>query len=271
MFGKKSAEKIDGQGAKKRDRRGTWPQAIASLLFSVLIILAIRWALLEPYIIPSGSMVPTLLIHDHIFVNKFAYGVRIPFSQKWLLQWSSPKRGEIIVFRSVEDPKIFLIKRVVGLPGDHLEITSRSLKINGKEAAQLDASDSEKASFIVRQEQYQGADLNFDFKTEDLDGFKHILIYERNDNSTLYDQVDLDDLADTENPKIFEVPEGHYFMMGDNRDHSGDSRMWGTLPFENVLGRASIIWLSCEKMVEGSSRICDFSKLRTERLFSRVR
>lgn len=198
------------------DKRGTWPRALLSLTFSILLILSIRWAFLEPYIIPSESMVPTLLVHDHIAVNKLVYGLRIPFTQQWLVKFSGPQRGDIVVFRSVEDSKIFLIKRVVGLPGDELEITSRTVKING----QLENPATE---------------------------------------------------SDDEIPRKISVPANHYFMMGDNRDNSSDSRVWGPLPHDNILGRASLIWLSCEEMAEGSSRLCNFAKLRTERIFSRVR
>ncbi len=224
------------------DKRGTWPQALLSLAFSILIILGIRWAFLEPYIIPSESMVPTLLVHDHIAVNKFVYGLRVPFTQKWLVKYSEPKRGDIVVFRSVEDPKIFLIKRVVGLPGDALEITSRTLKINGNSIS----SEAGKA------------DPSYNYRVENLDGNSHVIAYEKNQSN------------DDEPRKIL-VPTNHYFMMGDNRDNSSDSRVWGPLPHDNILGRASLIWLSCEEMAEGSSRLCNFAKLRGDRIFSKVR
>src|ERR1700733_4635559 len=92
-------------------------EGFGSFSMAVLAILAFRWALFEPYVIPSGSMIPTLLIHDHILVNKAAYGLRLPFSDSWLFRDSDPKRGDIVVFRSVDDAGYFMIKRVVGLPG----------------------------------------------------------------------------------------------------------------------------------------------------------
>ncbi len=224
-----------------RDLRGTWPRALLSLSFSILIVLAIRWALFEPYIIPSESMVPTLLVHDHLAVNKFVYGLRVPFTQQWLIKFSKPKRGDIVVFRSVEDPQIFLIKRVIGLPGETLEISDRSISVNG----------------TVVEQKASKTDVNLDYKIESLEGREHLIVYENGRSSN-------------DEPRKIVVPDDHFFMMGDNRDNSSDSRVWGTLPFDNILGRASIIWLSCEEMAEGSSRLCNFAKLRGERIFSRV-
>lgn len=264
--------------AKRKDRRGTWPQALLSLAFSIVILLGIRWAFFEPYIIPSESMVPTLLVNDHIAVNKFVYGLRIPFTQNWLIKFSQPKRGDIVVFRSVEDASIFLIKRVVGLPGDKIETSHRYLKINGKAIEQRAATSEEQAPFRIRENLSGNLNSNYPFFMENLDGFEHIVAYEgegdkegpeyfEDDFSSALESTTTGKVLST---KSFEVPANHYFMMGDNRDNSSDSRVWGTLPFDNILGRASVIWLSCQEMAEGSSRLCNFAKLRGERIFSRV-
>src|SRR5687768_52182 len=101
--------------AKKKAKFG---EGLGSFTLAVLAILAFRWLLFEPYVIPSGSMIPTLLVHDHILVNKLAYGVRVPFTSKWLIKTADPKRGDIVVFRAVDDQGYFMIKRVVGVPGD---------------------------------------------------------------------------------------------------------------------------------------------------------
>lgn len=248
---------MSARQVKTRDLRGTWPRALLSLAFSVTLIMGIRWALFEPYVIPSESMVPTLLVHDHILVNKFSYGIRVPFTQQWLIQFAEPKRGEIMVFRSVEDPQIFFVKRLIGLPGDELDITRREVRINGKALPIRGATEAEREFFLKGKTEEERSSLeNKTFEMENLDGFEHIVVHES--------------VLSEESPKHFTVPENSYFMMGDNRDHSSDSRYWGVLPFENVLGRASLIWLSCERMVDESSRLCDLSTLRTDRIFSKV-
>src|SRR3954469_21342838 len=104
----------------KKKGKAKFGEGLGSFLMAVAAILAFRWALFEPYVIPSGSMIPTLLIHDHILVNKLAYGLRIPFTKQWLMHFAAPQRGDIIVFRSVERNDLFLVKRLVGLPGDEI-------------------------------------------------------------------------------------------------------------------------------------------------------
>ena len=119
--------------AKASKRKAKFGEGLGSFLLAVAAILAFRWLLFEPYVIPSGSMIPTLLIHDHILVSKFAYGVRMPFTKSWLFKASEPARGDIVVFRSVEDTGYFMIKRVVGVPGDTVEVDADGyLKLNGK-------------------------------------------------------------------------------------------------------------------------------------------
>src|SRR5262245_37649269 len=107
------ADTMDSENLK-----GSWLEGLGSLVLAIVVALAIRWALIEAYTIPSGSMIPSLLIHDHIFVNKLVYGLRVPFSQDWVVRFGEPQRGEVIVFRYPEDPSQFFIKRVVGVPGD---------------------------------------------------------------------------------------------------------------------------------------------------------
>ena len=107
-----------------------WTDGIGSLFLAVLLALCIRWAFLEAYVIPSGSMLPSLLINDHIFVNKIIYGVRVPFTGKWMARFSDPKRGEVIVFRPPDEPNRFFIKRIVGIPGDRIFYENGNLYVN---------------------------------------------------------------------------------------------------------------------------------------------
>lgn len=108
----------------------TWSRALMALLIPILLLMILRWGLIEPYVIPSGSMLPTLQIHDHIIVNKWKYGLRLPWSSTWLWRWQSPQRGEILVFRKPDEPKIFYVKRIVGLPGEHIRWQGTNIWIN---------------------------------------------------------------------------------------------------------------------------------------------
>src|ERR1700691_1825717 len=118
--------------AARYDKRGTRTSGAGYLFLAILVALAIRWALIEAYVIPSGSMLPTLLIQDHIFVNKLIYGIRVPFSKEWLLKFRLPEKGEVIVFKYPEDESIFFIKRVIGTPGDKISWDGQQLTINGE-------------------------------------------------------------------------------------------------------------------------------------------
>lgn len=228
-----------------------------SFLLAVLAILGVRWALFEPYVIPSGSMIPTLLVHDHILVNKAAYGVRFPFSSQWLLKAEGPKRGDIVVFRSVEDSGFFMIKRVIGLPGDQIEVSEQGdLKINGEMVEQTLMSDpkiaeNQKPFYAVTEFDIQGPYDYFDFKLEKLGDVHHRILQYRDA---------------FHKGGSFKVPDDQYFCMGDNRDNSKDSRSWGSLPRENLLGRAMFIWLSCEETLTFLPFLCNPLTIRVGRI-----
>lgn len=183
------------------------------------LVLLLRSFLFEPFRIPTGSLEPTLHVGDFLAVNKFAYGFRLPVLEKKVIPVSTPKTADIAVFRWPPNPSFDYIKRVIGVPGDHVEYHNKVLTINGHEMKQkfIEYTTDESSGHAVAR--YQ----------EDLNGVKHD-IYIRPDSEA----VDVD----------VTVPKGNYFMMGDNRDDSADSRFFGFVPDENLRGRASLIWMS---------------------------
>lgn len=188
----------------------------------ILVVLILRSFLVEPFRIPSGSMMPTLLKGDFILVNKFAYGIRLPVVDSKILEIDEPERGDVIVFRYPEDPSIDYIKRVVGLPGDTISYFGKQLYINGELAPQTRlgpyTTTGEGRHMI-------GADR----RREQLGDVEHDILVMQGRRSQEGEYV---------------VPEGHYFVMGDNRDNSRDSRVWGFVPDENLVGKAFMIWMS---------------------------
>ncbi|TAN49970.1 MAG: signal peptidase I [Methylococcaceae bacterium] len=188
----------------------------------ILIVLVLRSFLVEPFRIPSGSMMPTLLIGDFILVNKYAYGIRLPVLRNKIFAVGEPQRGDIVVFRYPKDPSMDYIKRVIGLPGDRISYINKQLYVNGQPIAATllgHYTGAGKESFIT------GALL----LEEDLSGVRHDILMREEQPSVTMDAV---------------VPSGHYFVMGDNRDNSNDSRYWGTVPEENLVGRAFLIWMN---------------------------
>jgi signal peptidase I len=188
----------------------------------ILIVLLLRSFLIEPFRIPSGSMIPTLLVGDFILVNKYDYGIRLPLFGNKIIDIGEPQRGDIVVFRFPEDPSVDYIKRVIGLPGDHISYINKTLYINGKVAPQKMLGEYTGSGTGARM---SGASE----RIEHLDGVDHeilVLPLRRSMNGE------------------FDVPAGHYFVMGDNRDNSNDSRFWGTVPEENLVGKAFMIWMN---------------------------
>jgi len=195
---------------------------IAKFLFPIFaVVLLVRGFLVEPFQIPSGSMLPTLEAGDFILVNKFSYGLRMPLGHQKFLDLGSPKRGDVIVFRYPEDPSIDYIKRVIGVPGDKILYQNKQLFINGEPIVLTPLDSYEKNMAFMELEEKLGAITH------------HILLSKNYNNLT--------------QPIEVEVPEGKYFALGDNRDNSRDSRYWGFVPDENLKGRAFMIWLHKEE------------------------
>ena len=210
---------------------------------AILIVLLIRSVVAEPFRIPSGSMVPTLEIGDFILVSKFSYGVRVPFTQKVLLDMDEPKRGDVVVFGFPDQPSQAYIKRIVGLPGDIITTKSNTLYVNGVAQTQQSVG-----AFSFVDDECRTATV--DEKTETIDGRSHRILTSANpagdfgpntySGGQKPDYVPAWRWPDDE----FKVPADTFFAMGDNRDNSSDSRVWGTVPRANLKGRAILVWLS---------------------------
>ncbi|MBN3787095.1 signal peptidase I [Burkholderia sp. Ac-20353] len=226
--------------SKLRDeklRQPWWLEYTASFFPVILAVFVVRSFIVEPFKIPSGSMVPTLLVGDFILVNKFDYGLRMPITNAKITQGRPLERGDVVVFRYPKDESVDYIKRVIGLPGDTVAYQDKQLTINGKPVAETplaDFFDDERQNYAKQFE-------------ESLDGRKNAIL----NNPAVppfvmgaYDYPYRDNCTYNSRGVICKVPAGHYFMMGDNRDNSADSRYWGFVPDKNVVGRAFFIWMN---------------------------
>ncbi len=209
-------------------RKSTVREYSESIFVAVGIALFLRAFVVEAFQIPSGSMIPTLEVGDHIFVSKFAYGVGIPFTNTKVMQFATPKRGDVVVFKYPLQQDTDYIKRVVGLPGETVEVRRNEVFVNGKPMARELAGPTR----YSEGPRYEGQALEREAElwVEHLDGEAHKVIQEPGRSPS--------DMP----PK--EIPPGNVFVMGDNRDNSNDSRVWGTVPLELVKGRALIVWWS---------------------------
>ncbi len=252
-------------------RSGAWLWEVLSAWGPpILIVLVIRSILFEPFQIPSGSMVPTLAIGDFILVSKFTYGLRVPFTNIEILPLGEPKRGDIIVFiyppSQSDDPLCWVkglphtlslgfidgpecgidyIKRIVGEPGDTIEVRDNVVYINGKEESRQYTQDYDYTDTTCRPDTMKEY-------TEDLEGMPHPVLQSQGIT-----------MGGISNYGPITVPDGNFFVMGDNRDNSADSRVWGFVPRDNVRGKAELVWLSfdsCQGAIRG------LGKLRTERV-----
>jgi signal peptidase I len=214
-----------------------WLDWTAGLFPVILVVFLLRSFLFEPFKIPSGSMIPTLLINDLILVNKFHYGVRLPVINTKILNNQSPQRGDVMVFRYPPKPSLDYIKRVVGIPGDEVAYLNKKLTVNGQplpKAALPDFFDEDSMRYAKQFEETAGTR-------------KYRLL---NDDDRPAFVQGADDFPFRQNCRyssegvVCKVPEGQYFMMGDNRDNSLDSRYWGFVPEQNIVGKAFFIWMN---------------------------
>lgn len=218
-------------------KQPTWIEYSGSFFPVIALVFFLRSFLFEPFKIPSSSMVPTLVIGDLILVNKFTYGIRLPIINKKIVEINSPQRGDVMVFKYPNDMSLDYIKRVVGVPGDKISYKNKRLTVNGKNISYEPLPDYLDEEHLTYFKQF----------SENLTGVSHKIL--NNDRAANY----------VLNPEAFpqhelchydlegfdcKVPAGSYFMMGDNRDNSLDSRFWGFVPDKNIVGKAFFVWMN---------------------------
>jgi signal peptidase I len=223
---------LAGQSEAEIEAAGKEPAIVEmsrSFFPIILAVLVIRSFLAEPFRIPSQSMMPTLLVGDFILVNKFAYGLRLPVTNTKVVELGEPKRGDIIVFRYPEDPRVDYIKRVIGAPGDQIVYRDKVLYINGQIVPQ-----QPDGAYLG-----EGSGASMTGASRRLERLENI-----NHRVLVWPEV-ADHIVE------FTVPKGEYFVMGDNRDNSKDSRVWGTVPDKNLVGKAFLIWWNIDCANQG--------------------
>lgn len=226
---------------KGADKDPWWVEYSKSFFPVILIVFMVRSFLIEPFKIPSGSMIPTLQVGDFIVVNKFTYGIRLPIIGKKLIEINSPSRGDVMVFHYPENPSVDYIKRVIGLPGDTIAYRDKQVFVNGvlqELKRDGDYNYVEAALNFVHAERYQ----------ENLTGHPHVILINPDAASVHLGSVaefpQRENCSYTEAEVRCQVPQGHYFMLGDNRDNSRDSRYWGFVPDKMIVGKAFRIWMN---------------------------
>ncbi|WP_410013977.1 signal peptidase I [Sodalis sp. C49] len=254
----------------KKAKQPGWVETCGSIFPVLLVVFIVRSFIYEPFQIPSGSMMPTLLVGDFILVEKFAYGIKNPITQTTLIPTGHPQRGDIVVFKYPPDPKLDYIKRVIGLPGDRIiyDPLNKSVTVQPgcannsscSSALAVTYSDMAPSDFVqtfdstgsgesatgflqVPPDQQVDGGIRLAERTETLGNVTHhiLTVPGQQDQVGMYYHQRNQQLAE------WSVPDGQYFMMGDNRDDSADSRFWGFVPEKNLVGKATAIWMSFEK------------------------
>jgi signal peptidase I len=233
-------QKVDGDVEEAKGRilmQPWWLDWTAGLFPVIAVVFLLRSFLFEPFKIPSGSMIPTLLVGDLILVNKFTYGVRLPVVNTKITQGNSPQRGDVMVFRYPPQPSMDYIKRVVGVPGDEVAYLNKRLTVNGKPVettALPDFFDQDAMRYFKQFDEQLGEHRHRILNTPEVPAFVQSASQFKFRENCRYSVEGVS----------CKVPEGHYFMMGDNRDNSLDSRYWGFVPDENIVGKAFFVWMN---------------------------
>ncbi|NRR32361.1 signal peptidase I [Oxalobacteraceae bacterium] len=223
-------------------RQPTWIEYSGSFFPVIALVFFLRSFLYEPFKIPSSSMVPTLLVGDLILVNKFTYGIRLPVINKKVIELNNPQRGDVMVFKYPMDMSQDYIKRVVGVPGDKITYENKRLTVNGKAVEYTALDDYLDDEHLVYNKQFQ----------ENLTGVAHRIL--NNEQALTLNRGDVKRFPHSEACSYqYEgftctVPAGNYFMMGDNRDNSADSRYWGFVPDKNIVGKAFFVWMNLSNL-----------------------
>jgi signal peptidase I len=239
-LGKQGISQVDGNVAEAKGKmlaQPWWLDWTAGLFPVILIVFLLRSFLFEPFKIPSGSMIPTLLVGDLILVNKFDYGVRLPVINQKIIANKDPARGDVVVFRYPPDPRVDYIKRVVGLPGDEVSYLNKVLTINGQRIDTKPLADFYDEDSRRYAQQF----------SEKLGDVEHQILIDKTRPAFVPGAQNFpnsDACRYSGEGVTCKVPVGHYFMMGDNRDNSVDSRYWGFVPDRNLVGRAFFVWMN---------------------------
>lgn len=238
----------------------TFSEYLQALIFALFMAVIIRSFVFEPFKIPSPSMVPTLMVGDHIFVKRYAYGLRVPFTKSWLVEFDGPQRGDVVVFTEPQYEKDDYIKRVVGLPGDKVAMKLGVVYINGKKSEYKEVK-------LGAQKSDDQCELEILDKANYPEEFKPFPYYYKHQSYKKYFET----LPGSDKPHLIQqrrrpshfddfeiiVPPRHYFVLGDNRDNSADSRVKGPIPRENLKGKAVKIWLS----LNAEDAVCPYDSL----------
>ncbi len=226
------------QSIKQKSKFREYAEA---LITALLVAFVLRAFVIEAFKVPSASMVPSILIGDHLFVNKFAYGLRVPLTKKWFAKFDKPERGEIAVFIYPRDESKDFIKRIIGMPGDHVVMNGRQLSVNDEKVKSEPATAKLVGDKVVISAA-AGAPFevdpfpdwqSYEFAIETLGGRRYVVQYHQRAR---------------QRPVDITVPADHFFVVGDNRNRSSDSREWGFIPLDNLKGRAMFVWLSWDAL-----------------------